>query len=126
MIHDTTRVSTSNDAGKLVVSYWLTATLISVIAIIYIKPTASMTPLFLAPLLPTLPIALLTSLVLPPTANPLPLSFLLAVIAYLAIFVALTKSTRTLNAPPLAVGLLAGVVNGLCVAFSVQVLVSTL
>jgi hypothetical protein len=34
MIHDTTKDSTLNDAGKLVVSHWLTATLISVIAII--------------------------------------------------------------------------------------------
>lgn len=113
MTHSASNATRSPIAVKLVASYWLTAAIVSLFAVVVYDPNANIAQLAFVPLLPLLPVLTLVAFSRTPPINPLPLGLLLALLVYPTIFISLAKVTRLLNAAPVAVGVLGGLVNGI-------------
>lgn len=126
MTHSISDTTKSPVAVKLVVSYWLTATMVSLIAVLVYDPSANVSRLAFVPLLPLLPLFTLVALANTPPVNPLPLSLMLASLLYPTVFIALAKVTRLFRTSPITVGILGGLSNGALTAVCFRAMVYSL
>ena len=102
----------SSIAMPLILTYWLAATVISIAAMLMYDPYIEAAKLGFAPLLPFFPLLVVTGFAFSPTTNPVPIGIVLCVFVYPTFFIFLTNLTRRFSFPPVAVGLVGGIVNG--------------
>jgi hypothetical protein len=108
-----TQFAPKRNAFQLIAGYWIAATVMSFGAIAIFDPFFDSANVVFAPLLPLLPWVMLAASGLPPTVNPVPFGFVFSASVIPSVWIALYWLARRFSLPPLAVGVVAGLVNGI-------------
>ena len=113
-------------ALRLIAGYWIAATIVSVAAVVIFDPSADAAMLLFVPLMPLLPLLTLVGLALSPTVNPVPIGLVLSALVIPSIFIGLCWIARRFSLPPVAVGVIAGLANGVFAAVCFRAMVRSL
>ncbi|QDS93242.1 hypothetical protein FF011L_20040 [Roseimaritima multifibrata] len=113
-------------ALPLIASYWIAATFVSGVAVLIFDPFDGASKLIFSPLLPLLPVLMFVAFGFSPPVNPFPIGIVFSALIFPSVFIGLCSIVKRFSIPAVAVGVCAGLANGVLTAACFRAMIRSL